>query len=55
MKYLESTVLMVLGMQYADGELGGALFQVSMLPSIKNSWTKVKAITYILVDVRATL
>jgi len=35
MRYLESTLLTVLGVPYATAELVSALFQISMLPGIK--------------------
>ena len=50
MRYLES---MVPGMPYTVRELVGALFEVSMLPGIKKSWTNinvVRAISDILED-----
>ena len=36
MKFLESTLLTVLGVPYTAREQVGTLFQISMLPSIKN-------------------
>ena len=53
MRYLESTLLMVPWVSYTATELVGMLFQVLMLPKIKNSWVNsngVRAVTYILAD-----
>ena len=51
MSYLDSTLLTVPGVPFTAETLVGALFQISMLPGIKGSWTNtnaVRSVAYIL-------
>jgi len=51
MSYLDSTLLTVPGVPFTVETLVGALFQISMLPGIKGSWTNtnaVRSVAYIL-------